>query len=164
MGRRGGEGQRGLELPHGMVRWQNRCSHIHMWWIKMRRVTSGGKDLSPNPDHTAQGSSARKKNPHNSGCKNEWGLGQQNKLPDLQKTPFKKNTRTQNLPRPTPSGIQHQGNSQKDTSHIRRVSKVSGNRVSAGQNSRSQAMALFPFPALPHAYHKVVKQVAPHPR
>ena len=50
----------------GTERWQNMWSHIHMWWIKIRRHTSGARDLSPKPDYpAAQGSSARKINPHN---------------------------------------------------------------------------------------------------
>ena len=40
-------------------------SHIHVWWIKIGRGTSGTKDLSPGPDHIAQGSSTRKISPHN---------------------------------------------------------------------------------------------------
>ena len=44
---------------------QNEQSHIHVWWIKIRRYTLGVSDPSPSPDHTAQGSSAKKINPHN---------------------------------------------------------------------------------------------------
>ena len=40
-------------------------SHIHMWGIKVRRDTLGASDPSPRPDCTAEGSSARKMNPHN---------------------------------------------------------------------------------------------------
>ena len=45
---------------------QNRRSHIRMRWIKIGRDTSEGRDPSSKPDHpAAQGSSARKINPHN---------------------------------------------------------------------------------------------------
>ena len=41
------------------------ASHSHMWWIKIRRDTSGVRDPRPTPDHPAQGSSARKISSHN---------------------------------------------------------------------------------------------------
>ena len=44
--------------------WEER-SHIHMWWIKIRKDTWGVSDPSPRPDHEAQGSSARKIKSHN---------------------------------------------------------------------------------------------------
>ena len=44
---------------------QNRLSHTHVWWIKIRRDTSGVRDPSPTPYPQAQGSSARKISPHN---------------------------------------------------------------------------------------------------
>ena len=47
-------------------RWQNGWSHSHVWWVKIRRDISGESDPSPKPDHpAAQGSRARKINPHN---------------------------------------------------------------------------------------------------
>ena len=42
----------------------NRQSHIHVWWRKIGKDTSGVSDPSPRPAHTAQGSSARKISPH----------------------------------------------------------------------------------------------------
>ena len=36
-----------------------------VWWIKIRRDRLGASDPKPRPDHTAQGSSARKIDPHN---------------------------------------------------------------------------------------------------
>ena len=39
--------------------WWNGQSHIHMWWIKIRRDTWGANDPSPRPDHATQGSSVR---------------------------------------------------------------------------------------------------------
>ena len=72
--------------------------HIHVWWIKIGRDTKGGipweSDPSPWPDCTAQSSSPRKINPHNSGCKNQWGLGQWKKLLDFQETLLKEPTWT----------------------------------------------------------------------
>ena len=56
---------RGTENWSGVERWQNGQSHIHVWWIKIRRDTLGARDPSPKPDHPAQGSSARKINPRN---------------------------------------------------------------------------------------------------
>ena len=41
------------EMLRGVERWQNRWSHIHMWWIKIRRDTLEAKDPSPRSDHTA---------------------------------------------------------------------------------------------------------------
>ena len=38
----------------------NGLSHIHVWYIKNKRDTSGSRDPNPNPDHTAQDSSSRK--------------------------------------------------------------------------------------------------------
>ena len=66
---RWGEGQSlrsGVEPQewHGEVAEQ--AYHIHVWWIKIGRDTSGVKDLRPKPDQPeAQGSSARKINSHN---------------------------------------------------------------------------------------------------
>ena len=61
--------ERGGEARHhrrGMAKRQNRCSNIHMWWIKIRRDPWGVSNPSPKPDHSAtQGSSAREINPHN---------------------------------------------------------------------------------------------------
>ena len=55
----------GVETWCGLERQQNRQSHIHMWWIKLRTDTSGARDPIPRHDHTAQGSRDRKMNPHN---------------------------------------------------------------------------------------------------
>ena len=52
---RQGEAQRGM--------WSGQ-SHIHMWWIKIRRVTLGVSDPGPKPDHPTKGSSDRKICPH----------------------------------------------------------------------------------------------------
>ena len=52
----------------------------------------GSSEPSPRPHRTAQGSSAGKINPYNSGCKDQWGLGQWKKLPDFQVTPLKGTT------------------------------------------------------------------------
>ena len=49
----------------GVERQKNRQSHIHVWWIKIRRDTLGVRDPSPRPDHTAPGSSTRNVNTHN---------------------------------------------------------------------------------------------------
>ena len=38
-------------------RHRHRWSHIHVWWIEIRRDILGLKDPSPRPDHTAQRSS-----------------------------------------------------------------------------------------------------------
>ena len=73
MGRRGRKqrlGQRGEEMWGGTERqqwWQNGhgLSHIHGWWVKIGRDILGAKDPSRRPDHTAQGFSTRKTNPHN---------------------------------------------------------------------------------------------------
>ena len=67
--RRGGKAQsRGVTQSHGsgVERQQNGQSHIHMWWIKIKREISGARDPSPKQDNpAAQGSSARKINSHN---------------------------------------------------------------------------------------------------
>ena len=67
---------------HGVVwRDMNGQSHTHVWQIKIRSDTSGVRDPSPTPDHTAQSSSTRKISPHiASGCKHQWRLGQQKTL------------------------------------------------------------------------------------
>ena len=67
IGESGESGQRDEEMG---VAWtgslqQNRWSHIHMWWIKIRKDTLGASDPSPRPYCTAQGSRARKIKPHN---------------------------------------------------------------------------------------------------
>ena len=69
MGKRGREAEM-LEMHRDMV-WSREVvgveqwSHIHMWWIKIRRNTLGVSDPSPKPDFTAQGSSTRKINSQN---------------------------------------------------------------------------------------------------
>ena len=45
MGRRGRDTERHRD--------GNRRSHTHVWWIKVRRDTSGVRDASPAPDHPA---------------------------------------------------------------------------------------------------------------
>ena len=56
--------------------WQwNGQSHIHVWWIKIRRDTLGASNPSPRPDHTAQGSSARKITTHNFWLQKPVGVG-----------------------------------------------------------------------------------------
>ena len=55
----------GEEMWRWAERWWNGQSHILVWWIKIRRDTSGVRDPSPRPDHTAQVSSIRKINPYN---------------------------------------------------------------------------------------------------
>ena len=82
-----------------------------MWWIKIRRDTLGVSKPSPRPDHVAQDSSMGKESLINSGYKNQWGLGQQNKLLVAKESPFKGHTKTWNVCKPTNSGNHHQGNS-----------------------------------------------------
>ena len=78
-----------MEMRCGTERRQVRWSHMHMWWIKIRRATSGMKDPSPRPDHTAQGSSTRKIKPHNLWLKKPVGVGWQKELLDFQGTQLK---------------------------------------------------------------------------
>ena len=80
MGRRGGdaetyrEAQRAMESHgvaerHGDTEWCREvaewASHIHGWWIKIRRDTSGARDPSPRTDYPAQSSSTRTISPYN---------------------------------------------------------------------------------------------------
>ena len=58
------------------MKMQNGQSKTYVWQLKIGRDTSGARDPSPMPDHSAQGSSARRYVPITSGCKNQWGLGQ----------------------------------------------------------------------------------------
>ena len=51
MGRRGRDTERGGEAWRGVKRQQNRWSHIQVWWIKIRRDTSGARDPSPKSDY-----------------------------------------------------------------------------------------------------------------
>ena len=69
-------GQKGIETPCGVERWQrqNGWSYIHLWWIKIRRDTFGVNNPSLRLDHTAQDSRARKINPYNS-CLKTSGVG-----------------------------------------------------------------------------------------
>ena len=69
-------------------RWTRWC-HIHVWWIKLRRDTLGARDSSPSPDHTVQGSSARKISPHNFWIWTPMEVGWWKKLWDSSETPFK---------------------------------------------------------------------------
>ena len=61
---RHGNRWRGAETRFGIERWCNGWSSTHVWWIKIVRDTLGAKDPSLRPDHTAQGSSARKIDPY----------------------------------------------------------------------------------------------------
>ena len=63
MGRRG-RGPEPVER-HGKAETQNRQSHNHVWWMKIRRDTWGARDPSPRLGHPAQGPSARRISPHN---------------------------------------------------------------------------------------------------
>ena len=56
---------------------------------------------------------------------------------------------SQNICKITHSRIHHWGSSWKSTSHTWEGGEVTGNWASAGQNARSQAMALSPLQALP---------------
>ena len=95
--------------------------------------------------------------PITSGRKNPWcGWGGRRNCRILRCLPWKGPQWTWDLHRLTSSGLQHQGNSWKDTSGIRGEMEVSSIRASArghlppGQNSRGQAVAWFPIGALPH--------------
>ena len=57
--------QRGAETPCGAQRQQQRRFHIHVQWIKIGREILAASDPRCRPDHTAQGSSTGKINPHN---------------------------------------------------------------------------------------------------
>ena len=89
--RRGGD----MERCGDAERWWNGRFHVLVWWIKIGRDTSGGRDTlgmsnpSPKPDHPALASSTKMIIPITSGCKNQWGLGQQKKLHDSPEAPLK---------------------------------------------------------------------------
>ena len=59
--------------------WQTRLSHI--------RINQEGQ-LGSETDHTTQGSSVGKESLKTSGCKNLWGLWQEEKLPASQESSF----------------------------------------------------------------------------
>ena len=66
---RGTESWRSAEICSRMMQrdlemWDGQ-SHIHVWWIEVRRDTSGARDPSPRPDYPAQDSNTRKISPHN---------------------------------------------------------------------------------------------------
>ena len=73
------------------------------------------------------------------------GLEWQKKLIDFQDNLFKGLTQTQNICKPTHSGIDYQGDSWKGASHMQEVGEVTGNVTSAGQTSRSQVAAWSPL-------------------
>ena len=54
--------------------WQSGQSHIRLW-------INQEEQLGSETDHATQGSSAGQIKPQTSGCKNLWGLQQQEKLP-----------------------------------------------------------------------------------
>ena len=88
---------------------------------KFRMSILGVSTPSPTSDPLVQGSSARKINPHNFCCKNQWvTLSQCKKLMESQAVPLK-NPHT-DLLRFNPSEFQHQGRSLKGTSGILRGS------------------------------------------
>ena len=71
---RGGEMDKCTETQRCTEMW-NKQSHIHMWWIKIRRDTLGLRDPSHRPDHLAQDSSDREISPHNFWLYKPVGLG-----------------------------------------------------------------------------------------
>ena len=93
---------------------------------KFRKDILKTKSPSPTPGSLAQGSSARKISPHNSGCKNQQGLSWGKKLPESQEVPLKKPQTY--LLRLTSSEYQHEDSTLKENSGLQGGDEVSGTK------------------------------------
>ena len=81
-----------------MERQWNRQYHIHEWWIKIMRDTSGVRDPKPKPVQPAvQGSRTRKINHCNFWPYKPVGVRVAEKLPDYKETPLKGPARIKHL-------------------------------------------------------------------